>query len=220
MAKDPANKTTKESPAKSPVRSFQAKTVRGEVTRQKLLQAAEEVFGTKGYYNTSITDITLKAGVAQGTFYFYFPGKQDIFEQLVRDLSHNLRREISRVLEGVKTRREAEERGFAAFFSYVKKHPKLYRIVQEAEFVDEELYIWYYRRLAEGYIDGIQAAIEAGEFRPFDPETVAYVLMGIADALGMRWILWEQKEVPLQVLKDTMALIMDGLTVKQGGGRT
>lgn len=211
MAKD----TTKEAPAKSPTKSFQAKTIRGEATRQKLLNAAEEVFGTKGYFHTSITDITSKAGVAQGTFYFYFPGKQDIFEQLVRDLSHNLRREISQTLGGINSRRVAEERGFAAFFAYVKKHPNLYRIVQEAEFVDEELYKWYYRRLAQGYINGVHAAIEAGEFHSLDPETVAYALMGIADALGMRWILWEEKEVPPQVLRDTMALIMNGLSVKQ-----
>lgn len=218
MGQDTTNefspKSSAKSPAKTAAKRFQAKTLRGEVTRQKLLEAAEEVFGTKGYFYTSITDITVKAGVAQGTFYFYFPGKQDIFEQLVRDLSHNLRREISQVLTGINIRREAEERGFAAFFAYVKKHPKLYRIVQEAEFVDEELYKWYYRRLAQGYIEGVKAAMETGEFRPLDPETVAYALMGIADTLGMRWIMWEDKEVPPQVLMDAMALIMDGLTIK------
>lgn len=197
-------------------KGFQAKTVKGEATKQKLLSAAEEVIGSSGYFRTSVTDITAKAGVAQGTFYFYFPSKQDIFEQLVRDLSHNLRREISQALVGARCRREAEEQGFAAFFAYVKKHPKLYRIVQEAEFVDEELYKWYYRRLAEGYIKGLKTAMATGELRALDPETVAYALMGIADALGMRWILWEEKDVPGSVLADTMVLLMDGLMMRQG----
>lgn len=195
--------------------NFQAKTVKGEATRQKLLSAAEEVIGSKGYFRTSVIDITLKAGVAQGTFYFYFPGKQDIFEQLVRDLSHNLRREVSQALVGASSRKEAEERGFAAFFTYVKKHRNLYRIVQEAEFVDEELYKWYYRRLAKGYVHGLQGAMDAGEFRTLNPETVAYALMGIADSLGMRWILWEEKDVPDSVIADTMALIMEGLSVRE-----
>ncbi|KLU63170.1 putative HTH-type transcriptional regulator YvdT [Peptococcaceae bacterium CEB3] len=196
--------------------TFQAKTVKGEATRLKLLSAAEEVIGSKGYFRTSVVDITLKAGVAQGTFYVYFPGKQDIFEQLVRDLSHNLRREVSQALVGAQGRREAEEKGLAAFFSYVKKHRNLYRIVQEAEFVDEELYKWYYRRLAKGYVHGLQAAMEKGEFRPLDAETVAYALMGIADALGMRWILWEEKDVPKSVINDAMTMIMEGLSAREG----
>lgn len=192
-------------------RNFQAKTSRGEATRQKLLAAAEEIFGTKGYYHTSIVDITLKAGVAQGTFYVYFPGKQDIFEELVRELSHNLRREISQAVKGITTRREAEERGFAIFFSFIKEHRNLYRIVQEVQFVDEELYKWYYRRFAQGYIKGLEAAMDTGEFRQLDAEIVAYALIGIAEFLGMRWVLWEREDVPEKALTTAMSLILEGL---------
>ncbi|HWJ02951.1 MAG TPA: TetR/AcrR family transcriptional regulator, partial [Verrucomicrobiae bacterium] len=167
-------------------KNFQAKTSRGEATRKKLLDAAEEIFGTKGYFRTSVVDITLKAGVAQGTFYVYFPGKQDIFVELVKELSHSVRREISQATSGVSSRREAEELGLATFFSFVKEHRNLYRIVQEAEFVDEELYKWYYRRFAEGYIKGLESAMAAGEFRSLDPEVMAYALMGIGEFLGMR----------------------------------
>jgi len=37
-------------------------------TRQKLLDTAEEIFWEKGYFDTSIVEITLKADVVQGTF--------------------------------------------------------------------------------------------------------------------------------------------------------
>ena len=197
--------------AKSQAKDFQAKTSRGEATRQKLLDAAEEVFGVKGYFRASVVDITLKAGVAQGTFYVYFPGKQDIFAELVRELSHNLRREISQTVAGLTSRREVEERGFAAFFAFIKKHRNLYRIMQQVEFVDEDLYKWYYRRLAQGYIQGVEAAMATGEFRRLDPETVAYALMGIAEFIGMRWVLWEGKDVPAKALDTVMGMVMDGL---------
>jgi AcrR family transcriptional regulator len=42
-------------------------TARGEATRRKILDAAEEVFGEMGYYEASISEITRRAGVAQGT---------------------------------------------------------------------------------------------------------------------------------------------------------
>ncbi len=188
-----------------------AKTSRGEATRNKLLAAAEEVFGAKGYYSASMVDITLKAGVAQGTFYIYFRSKKDIFEALVKDLSHNLRREISQAVSGAASRREAEEGGFAIFFSFIKEHRNLYRIVQDLAFVDEDLYKWYYRRFAEGYITGLEAAMKAGEFRHLDPETVAYALIGIAEFLGMRWVLWEKEPVPEKAMTAAMSLVMEGL---------
>ncbi|WP_206808543.1 TetR/AcrR family transcriptional regulator [Paradesulfitobacterium ferrireducens] len=192
-------------------KSFQAKTSRGEATRQKLLAAAEEIFGTKGYFRTSVVDITLKAGVAQGTFYVYFPGKKDIFEELVKELSHNLRQEISQAVTSVKNRMEAEERGLAAFFAFIKEHRNLYRIVQEAQFVDEELYKWYYRRFAQGYIKGLEGAMASGEFRNLDAETVAYALIGMAEFLGRRWVLWEEREMPQEALETALTLAMQGL---------
>lgn len=201
------------------IKNFEAKTSRGEATRQKLLKAAEEIFGAKGYFNTSIVDITQKAGVAQGTFYVYFPGKKDIFQELVRELSRSLRHEITEASSAIGSRRRAEEQGFATFFAFIKEHRNLYRIVQEVQFVDEELYKWYYRRFAEGYIKGLEAAMAEGEFRQLDSEAVAYALMGIAEFLGMRWVLWEKADVPEAALSATMKLIMEGLLPRVDGER-
>jgi len=196
---------------------YQAKTSKGEATRQKLLDAAEEIFGTKGYFSTSIVDITLKADVAQGTFYIYFPSKINVFQELIKELSHALRKEISQALTGAGSRKEAEKLGFATFFAFIKEHRNLYRLVQEVQFVDEELYKWYYRRLAEGYIKGLDAAMASGEFRYLDPEIVAYALMGVAEFLGMRWVLWEKEDVPENALDTAMSLIMEGL-IRSGRG--
>lgn len=193
------------------MRNFRAKTDRGEATRQKLLAAAEEIFGSKGFHRASIVDITQKAGVAQGTFYIYFPTKEKIFEELIRDLNHNLRRAISQAVTGLKSRREAEELGFRTFFAFIKEHRNLYRIVQEIQFVDEELYKWYYSKFADGYIKGLEKAMAAGEFRRLDPETTAYALIGVAEFLGMRWVLWEKEDVPAQALNDALDFILGGL---------
>jgi hypothetical protein len=52
-------------------------TVRGEQTRRRLLEAAEEVFGELGFRRASIAEIVRRAGVAQGTFYLYFDSKEE-----------------------------------------------------------------------------------------------------------------------------------------------
>ncbi|GAX89441.1 TetR/AcrR family transcriptional regulator [Effusibacillus lacus] len=187
-------------------------TKKGQKTRQKLLQAAEEIFGTQGYFNASVVDITQKANVAQGTFYNYFSSKQMIFEELIKQLSSDFRKEIRMEAAKATNAREAQLIGFRTFFKWVKNHRNLYSIVQQAVLVDEQLYRWYYDRLASGYVKGLQEAMANGEFKELDPETVAYCLMGISQFIGMRWVYWEDQEVPERVLEDMASLIFGGLS--------
>ncbi len=197
--------------AKSKDRTLGAK---GEATRQRLMDAAEEIFGTKGFYQTSVSDITQKAGVAQGTFYLYFPSKNDIFRALVEHLSHTLRKETELATRGAKDRLEAERLGSEAFYSFVDKHRNLYRIIRQAEFVDEELYRWYYKRMASGYTRRLSEAMDRGEIRTMDPELLAWCLMGISDYTGQRFVLWEEKNQADAV--GVIDLIRSGLAPEKG----
>src|SRR5258708_30382160 len=43
-----------------------------------ILQAAEEILTEKGYYETSMDEIAARVGVAKGTLYLHFPGKEDL----------------------------------------------------------------------------------------------------------------------------------------------
>lgn len=187
------------------------RTDRGRRTRQSLLDAAEAEFGRRGYAETSIVEITRRAAVAQGTFYTWFPSKEAIFAELVRELSHRLRSHIAAAVAGHRGRSAVERAGFEAFFDFIRNHRDLYRIVRQAEFVDEALFRWYYRRIADGYAKGIATAIAEGEVGAMDPETTAWALMGIADFVGMRWILWEDGPLPPQVLDTVMSLLQRGL---------
>src|SRR6476646_6442765 len=46
--------------------------------RSQLLEAARTVFAKKGYDDATVSEIVGRAGVAQGTFYLYFPGKESL----------------------------------------------------------------------------------------------------------------------------------------------
>lgn len=186
-------------------------TPRGIETREKLLRAAEEVFGQKGYFETSIVNISQEAKVAQGTFYNYFPSKKDIYDELIRSYSRDLRIAIKEGMARSSTFEEAQRNGFFAFFSWVKNHPNLYSIVQQAVVVDQELFRWYYGKLANGFLKSLSQGVEAGEFKDLDQETVAYCLMSIGQFLGMRWVYWEKKEVPEEAFDAAMTLIFQGL---------
>lgn len=54
------------------------------VRKNELIDAAEKLFYSVGYDETSVSDIVKAIGVAQGTFYNYFPSKEAVLEALVQ----------------------------------------------------------------------------------------------------------------------------------------
>ncbi|RDW20196.1 TetR family transcriptional regulator [Oceanobacillus arenosus] len=190
-------------------------TSKGMKTRQKILDTAEKIFGKKGYFETSIVDITVKAGVAQGTFYNYFTTKKSIYDELVRELSSSLRYQMKTAMEEKSSFYDKQRAGFRAFFEWVLSHRNLYSIVQQSVLVDKELYRWYYEKIAAGFIKSVETAVEQGECKPLDPETVAYCLMGIGQFIGMRWVLWEDQAVPEAVFEEAMEVIFHGVSLSE-----
>ena len=189
---------------------------KGERTRRRLLEAAEQVFADLGYHDASIVKITEAAGVAQGTFYLYFAGKQEIFDVLVEDLNTRIRHAMSTASATGKDRLDAERLGFEAFFKFTAEHPALYRVIRQAEFVSPKMLRLHYDRLAEGYVKGLTAAKEKGEIAIDDPVVTAWALMGVGEMVGMRWILWgEEKHMPPEVFSEIMALVARALGAAQ-----
>jgi AcrR family transcriptional regulator len=186
-------------------------TVRGQRTRQELLEAAERVFGDRGFEHTSISEITRTAGVALGTFYVYFPHKKAIYIELVNELGGRLRQALAQAVAPHAHRLDRERAGFKAFFEFAATHHNLYRIVRQAEFVDLEAYHHYYRSLAEAYKRGLEQAMDKGEIGRFDPEVLAYALMGIADFIGMRFVVWDSPETLERVTDEVMQFVKHGV---------
>jgi len=55
-----------------------------ELTRQRLIKAALELFTTRGYHDTTTAQIAKKAGIAEGTIYRHFASKQQLVNELYR----------------------------------------------------------------------------------------------------------------------------------------
>lgn len=203
-------------PSSSPARTAPV-TARGKRSREKLLRAAERVFGEKGFEDTSIAEICREAGCALGSFYVYFTDKRAAFVELVDSLGARLRFTLTRAVVGQKDRIAIEREGLRAFFQFLAKHQRLYRIIRQAEFVDHEAFRRYYELLEAGYVAGLKRAMARGEIRELDPVVTTHCLLGIGDFLGMRWALWEgADEARLnEVVDSAMQLISHGLVAPQ-----
>lgn len=61
-----------------------------KMKKESLLNTAFSLFTSKGFQNTSISDIVTNAGVAKGTFYLYFTDKYDIRNKLIAHKANTL----------------------------------------------------------------------------------------------------------------------------------
>lgn len=191
------------------------RTKRGEATKAKLLEAAEAVFAECGYQQASVSKITARAGIGQGTFYLYFETKLDLFEQLIEDLNRRVRKAMSVGAARGANRVESEREGFREFFRFTAEHPALYRVIREAEQVSPESMHRHYERIVAGYIDGLTKALVENEIADQDPEVSAWALMGVGEMIGMRYVLWQRGSgtdtVPDHVFEQMVAFVQRAL---------
>ena len=181
---------------------------------QRLLGAAEELFGERSYWRTTVADICARAGIATGSFYAHFDSKAAIFTAVVRQINEDLRKAIRAAIEAAGDgQRDAERASFRAFFTLLSQRPWIDRIVREAEFVAPAVFREYYEHLTRGYARGVRRAQLNHEVDArYDPEVIAYIYLGIGHFIGMRWADWTAGgQVPDDVAEDVLEVLRRGL---------
>ncbi len=68
-----------------------------EVRRSEILDAAEELFGSKGFDQTSTNDILDRVGIARGTLYYHFRSKEEILDAMIARMADRLIAEAAKV---------------------------------------------------------------------------------------------------------------------------
>ena len=191
------------------------RTERGRKTLRRLIEAAAAEFGERGFHEAAITGITRRAGVALGTFYTYFESKEEVFRALVLDMSRTTRAHVAEAVKGAPDRLAAERIGLEAFIAFTRKHPELYRIIEEAQFVAHDVYREHYLSFAEAYRRNLAGARERGEIAgrggEREDEARAWALIGMSVFLGMRYGLWDEDLSPAQVADIAIDLVSQGL---------
>lgn len=65
------------------------------VRRNEILDAAEQLFVTKGFDGTSTNDILEKVGIARGTLYYHFKSKEEILDAMIQRISEGLVKRVA-----------------------------------------------------------------------------------------------------------------------------
>ncbi|HEX4107890.1 MAG TPA: TetR/AcrR family transcriptional regulator [Solirubrobacteraceae bacterium] len=160
---------------------------RGRRSRERLLRAAADCFGERGYSATRISDITAAAGMSQGAFYRHFKDKNDILVEALREPLDELLATTA-VGAGLEIDRAALTAGNTAFFAIYARHRKVMRVIREAAALHEpglvELWLGVRGKYVERIVRWLQELQAAGRLETRDVQLMAEALGSVLDQMA------------------------------------
>ena len=184
------------------------KTELGRFKMKKLLSSSEELFAKNGFYGTSISDICKHAGTAVGTFYIYFETKTDVYKYLMETYKKEIKDRLAESIKDCETRYEKEREGIKCFIKYAVIEPNVYNIIWGSLSIDRQLFVDYYESFAKSYARALNNEVSAT-----DTETIANMLMGISNFLGIKAMFtnMSNEEIDRMIDETVMPALTDGI---------
>lgn len=167
--------------------------------KREILEAATEVFSAKGYRVASVNDILELAGIARGTFYYYFKSKKDVFLELVEFYFS----EFELVLKQCHDRLVAAlDEGATAFeawrdyalgvFRFHSENPKLTLLIYRGAMSLDEHFSFRVDELSDlgtkWIARDLDGMVERGLIKPCDTNLVATMITGATVFLTLEYV--------------------------------
>ena len=187
-----------------------------QTKRERILRAAIDTFAESGYFNAKVSDIAKAAGVADGTIYLYFEGKEDLLVNIFREHTRNYLQSLEAELRNVS---RPEERIRLAIRHHLETlgRDRALAVVSQVELRHSLKFmsLLSHNEVAE-YLDIIRSIVEEGQSegvfrRTLHPQLVAKSVFGILDEMVTSWILSEKDYNPADHADQIADLVLTGL---------
>jgi len=180
-------------------------------------KAALELFESKGYHDTTISDIANRAGVSVGTIYCYAPDKEGVLNMVLTDILDAYAREVPRALEGITEPLLALRAAIRAYCEVVaRRHRAGLLGYQEGR----SLKLAHRKQMMQRELETnvliancIERCIAAGHFRSMNVELMTYRIIMIAHA-------WALKAWHLHSITDLNSYVEDNIEFVFSGALT
>lgn len=155
-------------------------------TRRRLLDAARQVIGRRGYESTNVLDITEAADVSKGTFYQHFKDKEALTQTLIMEGFEELNRRINAEF-GRPPGPERIRAALQAVFEYASDNRDLFRIMLGPE-ASAELNMFAFTYYAGVVEDLLKRVGIAERSLPYPPALLAQYIAGAGVRMGLWWM--------------------------------
>ncbi len=95
--------------------------------KEELLQRARELFSRKGFHSLTVSDITSSLGIARGTFYLYFENKENIYEEVLKEVVSEVSSRL-KVLPSREPLKQLEE-NIKGILNLFKEKPEIAKLI-------------------------------------------------------------------------------------------
>lgn len=187
--------------------------------RTAILRSATKVFARKGFFNSKVSDIAAKAGIADGTVYLYFKSKDEIlhsiFDRAMAEFITEGRQELEKLDDPVEKLRKisslhldrlGSDRDLAIVFQIeLRGSTKFMQEFSAAGFAE--------------YLDVIRRTVEEGQksgvFRTDIKAVIcAKILYGSLDEMVTNWILSKRSYPLAPMAEEVMKIFLGGILAK------
>src|SRR5437588_8942127 len=189
---------------------------RPQSKRERILRAATDVFAQSGYFNAKVSDIAKAAGVADGTIYLYFDGKEDLLVNIIREHTRNYLQSLERELAHV---RRAEDRIRLAIRHHLEAlgRDRALAIVAQVELRHSLKFMSLLsQQEVADYLGLLRKMVEHGQSegsfrRNLHPQLVAKAIFGVLDEMVTSWMLSDKEYNLADSAEQVADLLLTGL---------
>ena len=159
---------------------------------RQILEAALEVFAERGLSAARLEDIAKRAGVSKGTIYLYFPNKEELFREVVRNSVIAYIERAEATLTNQADAEQALRDWITGYWAWLRSpvFPAMHRLVNSEMHTFPDLVAFYATEVIERahrlVCDILERAMEQGRLRRMDPLVAARML----SALFISHALW------------------------------
>ena len=152
------------------------------VRRRQLLRSARKVFREKGYNGATISDIVREAGVAQGTFYLYYPSKTAVAVSLIEGLMERIAAAVESAMKSETSFEKKLGSMIGASFQVARQNADLFALAFiGADETHPEMHSESpeHASLLHVVTDLFTEAVGSGEMESTDPKIAARLVIGL-----------------------------------------
>ncbi len=189
------------------------------VRRAQLLRAARKVFRAKGYDGATVSEIVREAGVAQGTFYLYFPSKRDAAVSLRDGLMETMAQAVATAVEPRASFGDRLETLIAVTFRVARQNADLLGLAFiGADETHPELHSESpeHASVLRTVVNLFRGAVDAGEMEGIDPEIAARLAIGLLQHAVIEAFVFGEGEESDELEQGVSALLLNALRRRTG----
>jgi AcrR family transcriptional regulator len=164
--------------------------------RTDILEQAEKIFASKGFYNSTVAEIAGASGFAIGTLYQFFAGKEQLYTAMITE-------KLTMMYEGIREEVEKEAGVFrkievlaASTFRFIENNADFCSIFVRGDHLSlSEGSVALRDRMMHDYADHvsfieevIREGIGTGDLKKMDPRMMAAALLGIINSCSFKWL--------------------------------